>query len=79
MLHELAVFYRHIQCKVEKATGQHVSIGRLGTKLSRSRLDDLIIGDGNAKKVLFKFEQMDEEGSALVNVLKLKRFVPNKA
>ncbi len=71
------LFYRYIQWKVEKATGKRIPIGRLAATLGRIRLGGLITGDGNGKKVRFKLEQMNEQERALVNVLKLKRFIPN--
>ncbi len=73
------LFYRYIQWKVEKATGERVPIGRLAAQLSRIRLGGLITNDGKGRKILFKLEQMEKEERALVKALDLERFILNKA
>ncbi len=73
------LFYRYIQWKVEKATGERVPIGKLAAQLSRIRLGGLITGGGEDRKVRFKLERMEKEERALVKALNLERFVPNKA
>ena len=73
------LFYRYIQWKIEKATGERVPIGRLAATLGRIRLGGLIANNGDGKKVRFKLEQMGEGEKALVKALNLKRFIPNKA
>jgi transposase len=44
------LFYKYIQCKVEKESGKRVSIDRLIAQLSRIKMGGLITFDDNARK-----------------------------
>ncbi|MGC8726377.1 MAG: hypothetical protein ACP5RS_07400, partial [Thermoplasmata archaeon] len=70
------LFYRYIQWKVEKATGERVPIDRLIAQLSRIRIGGLITFDGNARKITFKLEEMGKEEMAIVKALNMERFIP---
>ena len=72
------LFYRYIQWKVEKATGERVPIGRLAASLGRIKLGGLITGGDGGRKIKFKLEQMGENERMLVKALNLERFIPNK-
>ena len=72
------LFYRYIQWKVEKATGERVPLGRLAATLGRIRLGGLITGGDDGRIIKFKLEQMGKNERMLVKALNLERFIPNK-
>ena len=74
----ILLFYRYIQWKVEKATGERLPIGRLAATLGRIRLGGLITGSDGGRKIKFKLEQMGKNERMLVKALNLERFIPNK-
>ena len=79
------LFYRYMQWRIEKETGDRIPIARMVSDLKRIRLGGLITkngarydGDGKRRKrIRFKLEDMGEEEKKIVGVFKMEEFVPN--
>ena len=78
------LFYRYIQWKIEKETGERLPMGRMVSLLHRIRLGGLILTDKEKqkgrewRKIRFKLERLEnKQERAIVKALNLERFVPN--
>jgi len=79
------LFYRYMQWRMEKETGERVPMARMVSDLKRIRLGGLIMknggsydGDGKRRKrIRFKLEDTGEEEKKIVGVFKMEEFVPN--
>ncbi len=69
------LFYRYIQWRLEKETGERVPMGRMVSLLHRIRLGGLMVK--GQKRVRFKLEKVEKEEERVVKALALERFVPN--
>ncbi|MGI0128568.1 MAG: IS1634 family transposase, partial [Thermoplasmata archaeon] len=68
------LFYRWIQRRVEEATGERVPIEALAGRLDRIQVVALL--RGRSKRVKVVLQKLDREQTAVVEALKLTRFVP---
>jgi transposase len=78
------LFYRYIQWKIEKETGERLPMGRMVSLLHRIRLGGLILTNKEKqkgrewRKIRFKLERLEnKEERVIVKALNLERFVPN--
>jgi len=72
------LFYRYMQWRIEKETGERVPMARMVSTLRRIRLGGLMLKKGEkSSKVRFKLERMGQEEGKIATALKMEELVPN--